>query len=121
MLLISFHYSPARLWKEHNAFGTRSRIVFHLSVDGFISVIIGYIKHITRTMCDTDTRNISFGQGMHRLTDSASCFKIQSAMKVIGTYFTEVPGKSNGEIERRSKGSILCMNSGRNLHPTEQK
>ena len=49
MLLVSVYYSPARLRKKHNAFGTGSRIIFHflLKEGQRIDIIVRIrLKHI---------------------------------------------------------------------------
>ena len=74
-----------------------------VAVDCFIPVIICHIEHIARTMSDTDTRNVSVGQRPHGFTNGAARLEVESTVEMIGTYFTEITGEHNREIERRSE------------------
>ena len=49
----------------------------------------------------------TIGKGTNRFADHTSCFKIQPAMKVVGTNFTEISAQCKRKIKRGYKSRLL--------------
>ena len=90
-------------------FGNRGNKTAQMTIDSRITVMIADIKYIARTIRHTDTWNIAFCQCTNRFTDYSSRFKIQSAVKVIRTDFSEVSAQCKRKVKRWYKGGLLLF------------
>ena len=88
-------------------FGNGRNKTAQMPVNSRISIMIADIKHIPRTVSHPNTRDITIGKGTNRFADHTSCFKIQPAMKVVGTDFTEISAQCKRKIKRGYKSRLL--------------
>ena len=76
-------------------------------VNSCITVIIYHIEYMSRTIGDTNTWDVSVGQRAHRFTDNSLSLKVKTAMKMIGTNFSEITAQSQCKVKWRNKSSLL--------------
>ena len=62
---------------------------------------------MSRTIGDTNTWDVSVGQRAHRFTDNSLSLKVKTAMKMIGTNFSEITAQSQCKVKWRNKSSLL--------------
>ena len=120
-LLTSFHrkfsrfgnnlYFPAFFFilKFLHPFGNGRNKTTQMAVDRWIAIVIADIKYISRTIRDTNTRNIAISESTNGFTDNSACLKIQSAVEMIGADFSKVPTQCKRKVKRRYKGYLLLL------------